>query len=165
MHFGGCRPGLISGSIRCAGRSGGPCPGRPARTVALPDHEVEITAIRAQGAGGQHVNKTSTAIHLRFDIRASSLPEYYKERLLAASHHLITSDGIIIIKAQEYRSQEMNREAALARLVAVIQELTAVQKSRRATRPTRASKERRLASKSQKSTVKALRGKVRGPQD
>ncbi|AXF66151.1 MULTISPECIES: alternative ribosome rescue aminoacyl-tRNA hydrolase ArfB [unclassified Leclercia] len=135
------------------------------RTVALPDHEVEITAIRAQGAGGQHVNKTSTAIHLRFDIRASSLPEYYKERLIAASHHLITSDGIIIIKAQEYRSQEMNREAALARLVAVIQELTAVQKSRRATRPTRASKERRLASKSQKSTVKALRGKVRGPQD
>ncbi|URO00062.1 aminoacyl-tRNA hydrolase [Leclercia adecarboxylata] len=135
------------------------------RSVSLADHEVEITAIRAQGAGGQHVNKTSTAIHLRFDIRASSLPEYYKERLLAASHHLITSDGVIIIKAQEYRSQEMNREAALARLVAVIQELTAVQKSRRATRPTRASKERRLASKSQKSTVKALRGKVRRPQD
>ena len=135
------------------------------RTVTLPDNEVEITAIRAQGAGGQHVNKTSTAIHLRFDIRASSLPEYYKERLLAASHHLITSEGVIIIKAQEYRSQEMNREAALARLVALILELTVVQKSRRATRPTRASKERRLASKSQKSSVKALRGKVRRPQD
>ncbi|MCU6676217.1 alternative ribosome rescue aminoacyl-tRNA hydrolase ArfB [Leclercia tamurae] len=135
------------------------------RTVTLPDNEVEITAIRAQGAGGQHVNKTSTAIHLRFDIRASSLPEYYKERLLAASHHLITSEGVIIIKAQEYRSQEMNREAALARLMALIQELTVVQKSRRATRPTRASKERRLASKSQKSSVKSLRGKVRRSQD
>ena len=135
------------------------------RTVTLPDNEVEITAIRAQGAGGQHENKTSTAIHLRFDIRASSLPEYYKERLLAASHHLIPSEGVIIIKAQEYRSQEMNREAALARLVALIQELTVVQKNRRATRPTRASKERRLASKSQKSSVKALRGKVRRPQD
>lgn len=135
------------------------------RTVTLPDSEVEITAIRAQGAGGQHVNKASTAIHLRFDIRASSLPEYYKERLLAASHHLITGEGVIIIKAQEYRSQEMNREAALSRLVAVIQELTTVQKNRRATRPTRASKERRLSSKSQKSTVKSLRGKVRRPQD
>ena len=131
------------------------------RTVSIPDDELEITAIRAQGAGGQHVNKTSTAIHLRFDIRASSLPEYYKERLLAASHHLISADGVIIIKAQEYRSQEMNREAAIARLVALIKELTAVQKSRRETRPTRASKERRLASKAQKSSVKALRGKVR----
>jgi ribosome-associated protein len=134
------------------------------RTVAIPDTEVTITAIRAQGAGGQHVNKTSTAIHLRFDIRASSLPEYYKERLLAASHHLITPDGVVIIKAQEYRSQEMNREAAIARLISLIQELTVEQKSRRATRPTRASKERRLASKSQKSTTKSLRGKVRRPE-
>ena len=98
------------------------------RHVAIPDGEFEITAIRAQGAGGQHVNKTSTAIHLRFDIRASSLPEYYKERLLAASHHLISSDGVIVIKAQEYRSQELNREAALARLVAVIKDLTTEQK-------------------------------------
>lgn len=131
------------------------------RHVAIPDGEFEITAIRAQGAGGQHVNKTSTAIHLRFDIRASSLPEYYKERLLAASHHLISSDGVIVIKAQEYRNQELNREAALARLVAVIKDLTTEQKARRPTRSTRASKERRLASKAQKSSVKAMRGKVR----
>lgn len=131
------------------------------RQVSIPDSELTITAIRAQGAGGQHVNKTSTAIHLRFDIRASSLPEYYKERLLEASHHLISADGVIIIKAQEYRSQEMNREAAIARLVSVIQTLTAEQKSRRPTRPTRASKERRLTSKAQKSSVKNLRGKVR----
>ena len=131
------------------------------RQVSIPDTELTITAIRAQGAGGQHVNKTSTAIHLRFDIRASSLPEYYKERLLEASHHLISADGVIIIKAQEYRSQEMNREAAIARLVSVIQTLTAEQKSRRPTRPTRASTERRLTSKAQKSSVKNLRGKVR----
>ncbi|MGL5701434.1 MAG: alternative ribosome rescue aminoacyl-tRNA hydrolase ArfB [Kluyvera sp.] len=131
------------------------------RQVSIPDDELTITAIRAQGAGGQHVNKTSTAIHLRFDIRASSLPEYYKERLLAASHHLISADGVIIIKAQEYRSQEMNREAAIARLVSVIQTLTAEQKNRRPTRPTRASKERRLTSKAQKGSVKSLRGKVR----
>jgi ribosome-associated protein len=135
------------------------------RHASIADDELEITAVRAQGAGGQHVNKASTAIHLRFDIRASSLSEFYKERLLAASHHLITADGVVIIKAQEYRSQEMNREAAVARLVALIKELTVVQKSRQATRPTRASKERRLATKSQKSSVKALRGKVRRPLD
>ena len=131
------------------------------RTVAIPDEELEITAVRAQGAGGQHVNKSSTAIHLRFDIRASSLPEYYKTRLLEASHHLISQEGWVVIKAQEYRSQEMNREAAIARLVAIIKELTVAQKSRRATRPTRASKERRLTGKAQKASVKALRGKVR----
>ena len=125
------------------------------RSVAIADDEVSLSGIRAQGAGGQHVNKASTAIHLRFDIKASSLPEYYKERLLTSSHHLISAEGVVIIKAQEYRSQEMNREAAIARLVALIQELTAVQKRRRETRPTR------LASKAQKSSVKALRGKVR----
>ncbi|MBW6087124.1 aminoacyl-tRNA hydrolase [Escherichia coli] len=132
------------------------------RHVAIPDGEFEITAIRAQGAGGQHVNKTSTAIHLRFDIRASSLPEYYKERLLAASHHLISSDGVIVIKAQEYRSQELNREAALARLVAVIKDLTTEQKS-----PTTYAahpcikKSAGWHRKHKKSSVKAMRGKVR----
>ncbi|MDI6936642.1 alternative ribosome rescue aminoacyl-tRNA hydrolase ArfB, partial [Serratia sp. Se-PFBMAAmG] len=90
------------------------------RSVSLADNEVELSAIRAQGAGGQHVNKTSTAIHLRFDIHASSLPPFYKERLLAASHHLITTEGVVISKYQEYRSQEMHGEAALQRLINLI---------------------------------------------
>lgn len=131
------------------------------RNVAIPDNELELTAIRAQGAAGQHVNKTSTAIHLRFDIRASSLPEYYKERLLALNHHLITADGVVIIKAQEYRSQELNREAALARLVALIQQAMVVEKMRKATKPTKGEKLRRLEGKARKGATKALRGKVR----
>ena len=94
------------------------------RHASIMDDELEITAVRAQGAGGQHVNKASTAIHLRFDIRASSLPDFYKERLLGVSHHLITADGVVIIKAQEYRSQEMNREAAIARLAVSYTHLT-----------------------------------------
>ncbi|MGD8164748.1 alternative ribosome rescue aminoacyl-tRNA hydrolase ArfB [Pantoea sp. FN0307] len=130
------------------------------RNVTISDNELEITAIRAQGAGGQHVNKSSTAIHLRFDIRGSSLPDFYKERLLSASHHLITPEGMVIIKAQEYRSQEMNREAALKRLENLIRELTVVEKARRPTRPTLASKRRRLEGKAQRSNTKALRGKV-----
>lgn len=113
------------------------------RNVTISDAEIEISAIRAQGAGGQHVNKSATAIHLRFDIRASSLPAFYKSRLLDASHHLITAEGVVIIKAQEYRSQEMNREAALKRLENLIRELTAEEKTRRATRPTLASRDRK----------------------
>ncbi|WP_300002021.1 alternative ribosome rescue aminoacyl-tRNA hydrolase ArfB [uncultured Cedecea sp.] len=134
---------------------------RVSQRLSIPENEVVMTAIRSQGAGGQHVNKTSTAIHLRFDISASSLPEADKARLLARPHHLITPEGVVIIKAQSYRSQDMNRDAALARLVALILELTVVPKCRKVTKPTRASKERRLVSKAQKSETKARRGKLR----
>lgn len=129
-------------------------------TVCVSDDEIEITAIRAQGNGGQNVNKSSTAIHLRFDIRSSSLPPLYQECLLAMSHHLITPDGVIIIKAQEYRSQEMNREAALARLTELIKSAGVVEKVRRPTKPSRNAKRKRVESKTRRGVTKSLRGKV-----
>jgi ribosome-associated protein len=128
--------------------------------VAIPDREIEISAIRAQGAGGQNVNKVSSAIHLRFDIGASSIPGFYKERLLKLKDQRITKDGVIVIKAQQYRSQEMNREEALQRLQELIRSVAVARKTRKPTRPTRSSQRKRLDSKTRRGAVKLMRAKV-----
>jgi ribosome-associated protein len=129
--------------------------------LQIDETEVEISAIRAQGAGGQNVNKVSSAIHLRFDIPASSLPEDVKERLLALRDSRITQDGVLVLKAQQHRSQDLNRLDAFSRLHELVNSVARAPRTRRATKPTYGSRQRRLEGKSQRSETKAMRGRVR----
>ena len=128
--------------------------------VMIADWQLQLTAIRSQGPGGQNVNKVNSAIHLRFDVKSSTLPDFYKQRLLALSDHRITEDGVIILKSQVHRTQEKNREEALVRLKELILNAVKIQKSRKATKPTRNSQKRRVEGKKRKGNTKVLRGKV-----
>lgn len=130
---------------------------RISRQIVIPDDEIEIAAVRAGGPGGQHVNKAATAIHLRFDVRASSLPQHYKDRLLATPDQRITRDGVVVIKAQEHRSRDLNERSALERLRALLQSAGRIRKPRRPTRPGLRARARRTDRKKQRGRIKALR--------